>query len=135
MYNSSSSLAAFLAWTPFDALHQCFSCTLLYNTWTITFRRCLYYNWGQRGYHLITGYVQLWDLGIYVLISRQNNQYQSKCYSWSKVKTLQVLRHQITHSFQWLNIIHYNYNILQYVCIITIKSFRCLYNCFRRVII
>jgi hypothetical protein len=26
MCTSSSSLAAFLAWTPFDALHQCFSC-------------------------------------------------------------------------------------------------------------
>jgi hypothetical protein len=23
---TSSSLSAFLAWTPFDALHQCFSC-------------------------------------------------------------------------------------------------------------
>jgi hypothetical protein len=26
MSTSLSSLAAFLAWTPFDALHQCFSC-------------------------------------------------------------------------------------------------------------
>jgi hypothetical protein len=26
MSTSSSSLAAFLAWTPFDALHQCLSC-------------------------------------------------------------------------------------------------------------
>jgi hypothetical protein len=26
MSTCSSSLAAFLAWTPFDALHQCFSC-------------------------------------------------------------------------------------------------------------
>jgi hypothetical protein len=27
MSTSSSSLAAFIAWTPFDTLHQCFSCT------------------------------------------------------------------------------------------------------------
>jgi hypothetical protein len=29
MSTSSSSLSAFLAWTPFDALHQCFSCIQL----------------------------------------------------------------------------------------------------------
>jgi hypothetical protein len=29
MSTSSSSRSAFLAWTPFDALHQCFSCIIL----------------------------------------------------------------------------------------------------------
>jgi hypothetical protein len=30
MSTSSSSLAAFLAWAPFDALHQCLSCLTSY---------------------------------------------------------------------------------------------------------
>jgi hypothetical protein len=36
MSTSSSSLAAFLAWTPFDALRQCLSCLTWYTNWRET---------------------------------------------------------------------------------------------------